>query len=180
MFGLHIYIHVHVQYTPFHRYGIFDVENRCFVTFRSDPLTVPLPNNSYQIYYTPNNALTSKNECVLCTCMMICMYTNMYPCTLWISVYSTYIHVHVHLYVHVCLYMYLHVHGTSVSCLHIHLHVHVTCACSAMCLQWVQFTWYIHIEKLVHRNTVTRRICDPTCQSVCYSRSWTYVESLRG
>lgn len=35
------------------RFGAFEPEDRCFVTFPSDPLTVPLPNNSYQIYYTP-------------------------------------------------------------------------------------------------------------------------------
>jgi ATP-binding cassette subfamily A (ABC1) protein 3 len=45
--------------------GVFDVEHRCFVTFPSDPLIVPLPENSYQIYYTPDNANTSKiAECI--------------------------------------------------------------------------------------------------------------------
>ena len=44
------------------RFGLFDVQDRCFVTFLSDTLTVPLPNNSYQIYYTPVNDNTSKKS----------------------------------------------------------------------------------------------------------------------
>lgn len=42
------------------RFGVFEPEERCFVTFNSDTLTVPLPNNSYQIYYTPVNNDTRK------------------------------------------------------------------------------------------------------------------------
>ena len=37
------------------RFGIFQPEDQCFTTFPSDPLTVPLPNNTYQIFYTPIN-----------------------------------------------------------------------------------------------------------------------------
>ena len=47
---------------------MFEIDHRCFATFHSDPLTVPLPNNTYQIYYTPNNELTSK--------MFVWMYTH--------------------------------------------------------------------------------------------------------
>ena len=43
-----------------YRFGLFEPEDRCFTTFPSDPLTIPLPNNTYQIYYTPNNTDTSK------------------------------------------------------------------------------------------------------------------------
>ena len=50
------------------RFGLFDIENRIFVTFPSDHLTVPLPNNTYQIYYAPNTSYTSMTLCgVLCS-----------------------------------------------------------------------------------------------------------------
>ncbi|CAI8053623.1 ATP-binding cassette sub-family A member 3 [Geodia barretti] len=42
------------------KFGLFDIENRIFVTFPSDHLTVPLPNNTYQIYYAPNTTNTRK------------------------------------------------------------------------------------------------------------------------
>jgi ATP-binding cassette subfamily A (ABC1) protein 3 len=35
------------------RFGVFQPEDQCFTTFPSDPLTVPLPNNTYQLFYTP-------------------------------------------------------------------------------------------------------------------------------
>lgn len=37
------------------RLAVFEPDDQCFTTFPSDSLTVPLPNNSYQIYYTPVN-----------------------------------------------------------------------------------------------------------------------------
>ncbi|CAI7993840.1 ATP-binding cassette sub-family A member 3, partial [Geodia barretti] len=42
------------------RFGIFQPEDQCFTTFPSDPLTVPLPNNTYQIFYTPINNDTER------------------------------------------------------------------------------------------------------------------------
>jgi hypothetical protein len=44
------------------RFTTFPPEDRCFTTFPSDPLTVPLPNNTYQIFYTPVNEDTMRIE----------------------------------------------------------------------------------------------------------------------
>ena len=49
------------------RFTLLPPEDRCFTTFKSDSLTVPLPDNSYQIYYTPDNENTCKADCT-CTC----------------------------------------------------------------------------------------------------------------
>ena len=68
-------------YVRMFRFGVFDVEDRCFVTFPSDSLTVPLPNNTYQIYYTPVDVNSSKivtpsriDHCylIIITCIYIC------------------------------------------------------------------------------------------------------------
>ncbi|CAI8057993.1 ATP-binding cassette sub-family A member 3 [Geodia barretti] len=38
------------------RFTLFEVENRCHLTFDPDPLTLPVPQSVYQIYYAPNTS----------------------------------------------------------------------------------------------------------------------------
>lgn len=64
----------------FCRLEIFDIEHRCFLTFDSDYLTLPVPNNHYQIIYAPKNnntGMSLNNHCVLCTLPSDCDITDM-------------------------------------------------------------------------------------------------------
>ena len=60
------------------RFGLFDIENRIFVTFPSDHLTVPLPNNTYQIYYAPNTTNTRMETCFVQIIVFININTGVF------------------------------------------------------------------------------------------------------
>jgi ATP-binding cassette subfamily A (ABC1) protein 3 len=42
------------------RFTLFEVENRCHLTFNPDPLTLPVPQNNYHIYYSPNTSQAAR------------------------------------------------------------------------------------------------------------------------
>lgn len=44
------------------RLGLFSAEDRCFVTFESDPLIIPNLGTPYNLYYAPNTSVTGKRE----------------------------------------------------------------------------------------------------------------------
>ena len=117
-------IHVCVyMYTLFsNRFGVpvLAPEERCFVTFPSDTLTVPLPNNSYQIYYTPDNNDTRKHVCLYIVCVCAC--------------------THVHVRVCVCECM----HACVCACVHVCVHIVTHCNSFAKAFKALQGQYMPH------------------------------------
>ena len=97
---LYIYMYMYIHVCILCRFGVFMPEDRCFTTFNSDPLTVPLPNNSYQIYYTPDNATTTSKTVCVCTCacvrVRVRVFAHVCACV------CVCVRVHVHACVRMC------------------------------------------------------------------------------
>ena len=98
-----MYIYIHVYVYALFRFSLFDVEHRCHLTFDSDSLTLPVPHNTYHIYYTPN---TSQSARELHTIQVLKYFTIQW------SIHYAYIHkiymtVHVHAYICMCSFTFV-------------------------------------------------------------------------